>query len=87
MRQTCPVAPAQWEGNIGARGSIYIRYRHGVLRVDLSKTRQKAWQTGVTVFRKEIGDKRDGYMGTKEMKRELVGLCHFQGRTKIDPGW
>lgn len=87
LRQTCLAIPSQWEGRIGARGSIYIRYRHGVLRVDLSKMNRKAWDDGVTIFKKEIGDRFAGFLETSDMKRELSAICRFQGRTKMHEDW
>jgi len=87
LNQTCFATPSQWEGSVGTRGSIFIRYRHGVLRVDLSKTNRKAWENGVTILKKEIGDRFNGYMETSDMKRELSAICRFQGRTKMHEDW
>jgi len=39
---TCPAAPSQWEGVTSDNRCIYIRYRHGSLRIGIGHTQDEA---------------------------------------------
>ena len=69
--------PSQWEGKVGDRGSIYIRYRWGELGVYLSDSSYDASRDGALICEKKIGGKYDGRMGTAEMVAALVDVCRF----------
>lgn len=60
--QTCAACPSQWEGKLESGEDIYIRYRWGVLRIDIN---------GQTVHKEFLGDDLDGYLSTEELKQHL----------------
>lgn len=68
LRQTCYACPSQWEGRLADGREVYVRYRHGVLRMDID---------GRTAYRLEHGDGLDGFMTTEEMMRHLSGSLAF----------
>lgn len=78
LRRTCLACPSQWEGEIGERGSIYIRYRWGLLRVWMSGEAE-AWRSGRLVFEENIGGPWDGSLGNEEMKAQLAVRFRFEG--------
>jgi hypothetical protein len=64
LRRTCLACPSQWGGKIDERGSIYIRYRWGLLRVWMSGEAE-AWRTGRPVFKQQIGALGTGLWETR----------------------
>lgn len=78
LRRTCRACPSQWEGKIGKRGSIYIRYRWGWLRVWKSDE-VEAWRTGRLVFEENIGGPWDGFLKNEEMQTHLADGFRFEG--------
>jgi hypothetical protein len=83
LRRTCIACPSQWEGRIGDHGSIYIRYRWGVLTVRISMTDGNAVAVDSCFYEDDLGrrtgDRLGGYMDTDEMWQALEGVCHFNG--------
>ncbi len=81
--RTCIAAPSQWEGEVGEHGSIYIRYRHGILRAHVSMTTVDALGDGKIIFEDDvgtkIGDRLGGYLETADMQKFLAHLCRFHG--------
>lgn len=69
LKKTCEACPAQWEGRSGSN-SIYIRYRHGILRADVN---------GVTVYENCVGEPLSGSMETNHMRRHLRNTFAFRG--------
>lgn len=63
IAKTCDAYPAQWSGISKEGHKIYIRYRHGIFRLDIDDE---------TVLRLDMGDDVGGEMTTDEML-ELVG--------------
>lgn len=61
--------PTQGEGETDDGFSVYVRYRHGILRVDIA---------GVTIFRKYCGDDLDGVMNFEELKIHTKGVIEWQ---------
>ena len=51
--------PAQWDGETDNGKKVYIRYRWGVLTIDLN---------GEEVFSVKAGEEFDGVMSDEEMK-------------------
>jgi hypothetical protein len=82
LRQTCDAYPSQWEGQIGEAGSIYIRYRWGILSARISRTASDAARRDEIIFDKDIGretgDQLGGMLETQEMQEILRGVCRFQ---------
>lgn len=64
LRRTCMGCPAQWEGETATGDNIYVRYRHGTLRVDLNRN---------TVFSLDHGEGWAGVMDYDELKALLAG--------------
>jgi hypothetical protein len=83
LRRTCIAAPSQWDGRVGERGSIYIRYRGGIMRAHVSLTTTDAYKNGEVVFDEDvgsqIGDRGGGYLETSEMQALLAHLFRFHG--------
>ena len=79
LTMTSDACPTQWEGLVGDAGSIYIRYRWGLLEVYVSRTSRDPIRDGVCVFDQRIGEKYDGEMSTDQMKEFLAGVCLFGG--------
>ena len=65
---TCIAAPSQWEGRTTDGRWVYIRYRHGRLRVGLGHTIEEAVHSE-GVFGTEVGD--DGFLGYAELRSLL----------------
>jgi len=52
---TCPAAPSQWEGVTSDNRRVYIRYRHGSLRIGIGRT-QDAAVADTTTYTANLGD-------------------------------
>ena len=65
ITQTCYACPSQWEGTTVDGEAIYIRYRWGILRIDLDHE---------TVFEQDMGDELDGYLDWEEVEDILEEL-------------
>jgi hypothetical protein len=63
IRKTCSACPAQWEGFTRDGRGIYVRFRYGSLRIDIS---------GETVFRRELSDGLDGCLSYAQLKEATV---------------
>lgn len=62
--ETCLACPSQWEAVDEHGQFVYIRYRHGILRVDMD---------GETIFENDEGlGETDGYISEEKML-EAVG--------------
>jgi len=79
LTMTSEDRPTQWEGLVGDRGSIYIRYRSGALEVYVSDTSPDPLNDGVRIFDKRIVGRYEGQMTTDQMKSALTEVCHFSG--------
>ena len=77
LRQMTTDTPAQWQGRVGERGSIYIRYRWGVLTARVSETSSDPWEDSQIIFDQEVGERLSGYLTTAEMQAALAAVCHF----------
>jgi hypothetical protein len=77
LRQITTDCPSQWRGRAGEHGSIYIRYRWGVLTARVSQTSTDPFENGTVVFDEEIGERMSGYLTTEEMQTALGLVCHF----------
>jgi hypothetical protein len=60
LTKTCDACPAQWEGRTDKGEDVYIRYRWGSLRVDVS---------GATVLLLNSGDAFAGWMEFEELQQ------------------
>lgn len=87
LTQICLAAPSSWEGRLGSKGFVYIKYRWGVLRVYRTAREEETIEKRSQIFEKRLGGRFDGYMETNEMKMKLAGLFRFQGRTKMHEDW
>lgn len=65
LEQTCGACPSQWEGKAETGEEIYIRYRWGVLRLDVNNT---------TVYQEAIGASMDGLIDEGLMLNRLRGF-------------
>jgi len=75
LERTCTACPSQWEGTLEDGRMIYIRYRHGVLQISVSKEPTNDVMDAVggeMVFVKDIAIENDGYMSDRSM---LSWLC------------
>jgi len=52
---TCPAAPSQWEGVTSDNRRVYIRYRHGGLRIGIGRTQDEA-VADTTTYTANLGD-------------------------------
>jgi len=52
---TCPAAPSQWEGVTSDNRRVYIRYRHGSLRIGIGQTQDDAVADN-TAYTAHLGD-------------------------------
>ena len=68
IAQTCPACPSQWEGKGENGEDIYIRYRWGVLELDID---------GETVYFIQHGGEYSGVLGTDEMEKLLSDYLDF----------
>lgn len=59
IQQTCGACPAQWEGETDTHERVYVRYRWGVLRVDINDR---------TVFQEFLGEDQDDEKVLEEYK-------------------
>jgi hypothetical protein len=83
LRRTCIACPSQWDGRVGEQGSIYIRYRGGIMRVHVSLTTKDAYNDGEIVFHEDVGcqidDRGGGYLETPRMQELLASRLRFHG--------
>ena len=47
LTQTCLAVPSQWEGELDDGHSLYVRYRHGLLRVGVGEGLSEAIENTV----------------------------------------
>jgi hypothetical protein len=82
LKMTSKAAPSAWEGRVGERGSIAIRYRWGGLTVYVSYESDYPWD-GELVFEGLVGDDPGERTGNsscseEEMKAALADVCLFE---------
>lgn len=72
--QTCEACPAQWEGRTILDQAVYIRYRHGILLVEVDNA---------TVWRWRLGEAYDGYLDEIDLFKQCEGQlsAEWLGRT------
>jgi hypothetical protein len=83
LRLICPAAPTLWQGRVGERGSISIRYRWGGLLVRVSHDVDDPHEEGEIIYEGRIGtdpgDRTgDSWCGEGEMQAALKHLCIFE---------
>jgi len=81
LRRTCSAMPAQWEGLTENGRSIYVRYRHSVLRIgvgnDLGRAIDNAFSDDA-VFILRLGPHvSSGMMSFGELKRLTEGRIEW----------
>jgi hypothetical protein len=62
---TCIACPSQWEGTTVDGKELYVRYRWGILRIDLD---------GETIFKQQLGDELDGIIEWEDIEDILEEL-------------
>lgn len=62
LDMTCGACPAQWEGRTTDDEYVYIRYRYGILSLDIAHE---------TVYNEAVGGPMDGAMSWDDMFRHL----------------
>lgn len=80
LQKTCSACPAQWEGKLEDGRMIYIRYRWGHLRLDVSLDPSDDVQDAIgnTVYSMTNPENEfDGYMETTTMKSILSSQLEF----------
>jgi len=77
LRQITVDTPSQWKGRVGKHGSIYIRYRWGVLTARLSEASSDPWENSRIIFDQEVGERMSGYLTTEKMQAALALVCKF----------
>lgn len=63
--RTCVACPSQWDGWDEKGNSFYIKYRNGILRVDVNCKE---------TFRKPLSDGLHGFMEYEDLKKHLSGF-------------
>ena len=81
--QTCAACPSQWEGHLDDGRMVYIRYRHGTLRANISTivtddVSKALDETSNTVFSEVIGGCFDGDICLESMKIYLKNVFDFE---------
>ena len=69
QEQTCNMCPSQWDLWTEDGKYLYVRYRWGVLSIDLADSVDH-WNANehTLIFCEPIGDDLDGYMTLEELK-------------------
>jgi hypothetical protein len=76
LAKTSDSCPAQWVGEVGEQGGVYIRYRRGTLGVYHSPENRDA-SLGALVFERQLGSKYEGELDTEIMKELTSFVCRF----------
>jgi hypothetical protein len=92
LTQTCLVMPSQWEGELDDGRSLYIRYRHGRLRVGVGEGAKDAWRNSgaeSALCCKQIENADEDMMSFKELRGHLRGVLEFPDElvVELDPDW
>ena len=90
LTQTCLAVPSQWEGELDDGHSLYVRYRHGLLRVGVGEGLSEAIENSVpetALHCERLGDDLDGVMTYKELRGHLRGVLAFSDElvVELDP--
>jgi hypothetical protein len=64
IKQTCYACPSQWEGKTDEGDEVYIRFRHGGLRLDIN---------GETEYSEDLSDGLDGFISLEAAVRHMEG--------------
>ena len=83
LEQTCSACPSQWDAQTSDGRYVYIRYRWGMLRVDLAPSREAWVDERTTLCYVPHGDSMAGELSTEEMTSLLAGLLDFSQLTKV----
>ena len=71
IKQTSSCCPSQWEGKLEDDRMFYVRYRFGVLTVDVSDNPTNlvtdCFEKGQEVLYRQIGDEFDGKLSEEQM--------------------
>jgi hypothetical protein len=87
LERTSTAAPAQWEGSLDDGRSLYVRYRHGLLRVGVGDGIEAAHTNSfpkTALHCAHIGPELDGYMDFAQLRAELYGLLEFPAELVVD---
>lgn len=92
LEQTCLLMPSQWEGELDDGRSLYVRYRHGLLRVGVGEGAKDASRNSATesaLCCKQIEDADEDMMSFKELRGHLRGVLEFPDElvVELDPDW
>ena len=77
LTQTCEACPSQWDGRLEDGRTVYIRYRHQTLSVEVGPTDASYVDGGdwITVF------ERDGVVETRGRGIDIEDVCTMTGLT------
>lgn len=92
LMQTCLLMPSQWEGELDDGRSLYVRYRHGLLRVGVGEGAKDASRNSASesaLCCKQIEDADEDMMSFKELRGHLRGVLEFPDElvVELDPDW
>jgi hypothetical protein len=92
LTQTCLAVPSQWEGELDNGRSLYVRYRHGLLRVGVGEGLSEAIKNSApetALHCERLGDQHDGVMSSEELHERLRGVLEFADGLVVeeDPEW
>ena len=92
LTQTCLLMPSQWEGELDDGRSLYVRYRHGLLRVGVGEGAKDASRNSAAesaLCCKQIEDADEDMMSFKELRGHLRGVLEFPDElvVELDPDW
>ena len=82
----------QWEGELDDGRSLYVRYRHGLLRVGAGEGLSEAIKNSApetALHCERLGDRFDGVMNYEELRERLRGVLEFADGLVVeeDPEW
>jgi hypothetical protein len=87
--QTCWAAPSQWEGQLKDGRALYIRVRHGHLRVRISDgptTDISHAVRGPTLLHEQLDELHESFMDTATMVQAVSGVLDFS-RAPVPEAW
>jgi len=69
LEQTCSFAPSRWKGKTLERDPVMIRYRFGLLQLEIGGWFELAMETS--------GTQSPSHLSESDMKKKLKNMVHF----------
>lgn len=80
FRKTCSACPSQWDVYLTDGRYVYVRYRGGRFRAEMSSCEAAWWEDSggtIQICQKFVGDSLDGWMETEDMKGLLADILDW----------